>query len=460
LIPAASLGFVSDPLQLNAAYVAGVLFFFTASLYMSVYLTTTLTRNLRQRDEELLRLQQQLSEAFQLIQTLYNVTRAAGSTLPLEEVLQIITESAAEAMQVKACAIMLAGESSPLMDTVAASGLSEAFLNARRTYIEKIHYITETLSLGRPTIVADTSQNERLLYPEALKAEGIASILCVPLSIRGKAEGVICVYSGNPDQFVGSDAEFLSALASAGATAIDNARAYEALAQADRAKSDFVRMVSHELRSPLSAVQSMLRLLELGVVGPLTEKQQDLVERSQRRISVLLSMVGDLLELAAGKMEMLRSEKKTVNLSDIIAKITELMQTRAEEEEIAYTVEVPEEPLVLAGFEDGLERVIMNLVSNAVKYTPRGGSVEVKAWQEVEQIRLAVSDTGIGIPEEALPRIFTEFYRAKNAKAMEVEGTGLGLVIAKDVIEQHDGQISVESLVGQGTTVTVSLPRS
>jgi signal transduction histidine kinase len=460
LIPAASLGFVSDPLQLNGAFVAGVLFFFTTSLYMSVYLTTTLTRNLRQRDEELLRLQQQLSEAYQLIQTLYNVTRAAGSTLHLEDVLQIITQSAAKAMQVKACAIMLAGESSPLVDTVAASGLSEAFLSARRTYIEKIHYINETLSSGRPTIVADTSRDERVQHPEILQAEGIVSILCVPLSIRGRVEGVICVYSGNPAQFVGSDAEFLSALASAGATAIDNARAYGALAQADRAKSDFVRMVTHEFRSPLSAVQSMLRLLELGVVGPLNEKQQDLVERSQRRILVLLSMVGDLLELAAGKMEMLRSEKKKVNLSDIIARITELMQMKAEEKGIAYRLELAEGPLELAGFEDGLERVIMNLVSNAVKYTPEGGSVEVKAWAEAEQIRLAVSDTGIGIPEEALPRIFTEFYRAKNAKAMEVEGTGLGLVIARDVIEQHGGQISVESTVDKGTTFKVNLPRS
>ena len=100
LIPATSLGFVSEPLQQNGAYVAGVLFFFTTSLYVSVYLATTLTRALRQRDEELLRLQGQLTEAYQLIQTLYNVTKAAGSTLNLEEVLQIITHSAAEAMQV------------------------------------------------------------------------------------------------------------------------------------------------------------------------------------------------------------------------------------------------------------------------------------------------------------------------------------------------------------------------
>ncbi len=101
----------------------------------------------------------------------------------------------------------------------------------------------------------------------------------------------------------------------------------------------------------------------------------------------------------------------------------------------------------------------MNLVSNAVKYTPAGGSVAVRAWSENDKIKVEVSDTGIGIPENALPRIFTEFYRAKNARAMEMEGTGLGLVIVKDVVEQHGGQISLESTVGEGSTFYVTLPK-
>ena len=244
-----------------------------------------------------------------------------------------------------------------------------------------------------------------------------------------------------------------------GATAIVNARAYQALEMADRAKSDFVRMVTHELRSPLSAVQSMLRVLEEGYVDPITPKQRDLIQRSKRRISFLLALVKDLLELAAGKMEQLQGEKKEVVLNEIITKVTELMQTNAEEKGLELKVEIAEEPLVLVGIEDGLERVFMNLVSNAVKYTPAGGSVAVRAWSENDQIKVEVSDTGIGIPEDALPRIFTEFYRAKNAKAMEMEGTGLGLVIVKDVVEQHGGQISLESTVGEGSTFYVTLPK-
>ncbi len=460
LIPHVSLGFITVPLYQNGLYIASVLFFFTTCLYISVYLATSVTINLRQKDRELLRLQRRLSRAYQRIQTLYDVTRTVSSTLNLEEVLSLIAKSAAETMQIKACTIRLLDESGQLVDTIAAYGLSEQYLTKGPIDVQKSRYIHETLSSGQPTIISDTSRDDRLQYPAETRAEGINSMLCVPLFIKGKAEGVICVYGTEPDHFSESDAEFLSALASEGAIAIENARTYQALELADRAKSDFVQMVTHELRSPLSAVQSMLRILEQGYVGPITSKQQDLIQRSQRRVSFLLALVKDLLDLAAGKMEQLKGERKQVVLNETITKVTELMQTSAEEKGLEWKVEIAEEPLVLTGVEEGLERVFMNLVSNAVKYTPAGGSVAVKAWGENDQIKVEVSDTGIGIPEEALPRIFNEFYRAKNAKAMEMEGTGLGLAIAKDVVEQHGGQISVKSVVGKGSTFDVTLPKS
>ena len=158
-------------------------------------------------------------------------------------------------------------------------------------------------------------------------------------------------------------------------------------------------------------------------------------------------------------MEQLRGEKKEVALNETVARVTELLQASAEEKGLEFKVDIAEEPLVLVGIEEGLERLLMNLVSNAVKYTPTGGSVVVKAWSEDDQIKVEVADTGIGIPEEAMPRVFNEFYRAKNAKTMEMEGTGLGLVIAKDVVEQHGGQISLTSKVGEGSTFYVTLPK-
>lgn len=458
LISHVSLRILPDPLYQNELYIASVLFFFTTSLYISVYLATSVTVSLRQKDEELLRLQRSLTDAYQRIGTLYEVTRTVSSTLDLEEVLNLIAQNAAQAMQIKACTIRLLDESGQAVETVAAYGLSKEYLTKGPIDLDKSHITRQTLT-GQPTIIADTSQDRRLQYPVDAMAEGIVSMLCVPLLIRDRAEGMICVYSRRPAHFDESDAEFLSALASEGVNAIVNARAYQALELADRAKSDFVRMVTHELRSPLSAVQSMLRLLELGYTGPMTDKQQDLIVRSQRRIDFLLTLVKDLLDLAAGKMEQFQGEKKEVVLNEIITKVTDLMRASAEEKDQVYKVEVSDEPLVITGIENGLERVFMNLVSNAIKYTPDGGTVTVKAWGVDDRIEIEVSDTGIGIPEEAKPRIFSEFYRAKNARTLSMQGTGLGLAITKDVVEQHGGQISFKSAVGEGTTFYITLPK-
>ena len=459
-IPHMAIVLTTEALHHNALYVAAVLTFFTASMYMSVYLATSLSKYLRQRDEQMLRLQQSLSDAYQLIQTLYSVTKTVSSTLNLNEVLDLIARSAAEAMQARACSIMLVDQSGNTIDTVASFGLSDQYLSTSPIDADQICYVSEALSVGQPTIVPDTSKEGNVPCARAARAEGLASILCVPLLIRNKPGGVLCVYSNKPGHFIERDAEFLAALANAGATAVENARAYEALETADKAKSDFVRLVTHEFRSPLSAVQSMLRLLELGIVDPLTEQQKDLVQRSQRRLSHLLDLVKDLLEVAAGKMELLQSEKRTVRLNDIIGKVNESMMLRAVEKGIQYTIDLGTEPLSLTGVEDSLERMVMNLVSNAVKYTPGGGTVTVKAWCEDDEIRLEVADTGIGIPEEALPRIFDEFYRARNAKDVEVDGTGLGLVIVRDVVEQHGGSISIHSQEGKGTTFSIRLPQA
>jgi signal transduction histidine kinase len=373
-------------------------------------------------------------------------------------VLNLIAKNAAQEMGVKACTIRLLDDSGQAVDTIASYGIDKQFLSTGPIDLQKSVITYQTLS-GQLAIVSDVAQDERFQYAAEAVSEGLQSMLCVPLLIQGRAEGVICVYDKEISRFSKDDAEFLSALGSAGATAIANARVYQALETADRAKSEFVRMVTHELRSPLSAVQSMLKLMEQGYVGSLTAKQQDLVQRSQRRLSFLLALVKDLLELAAGKMEKLQGEKKEVVLNDLIAKVTDLMEGSATEKGLKYTVDIDPDPLIVTGIEDGLERVFLNLVNNAVKYTPAGGSVSVRAWGEGAKIRFVVSDSGIGIPKEAQSRIFGEFYRAKNAKALEMEGTGLGLAIAKEVVEQHGGQISFESAVGQGTTFYVTLPR-
>jgi signal transduction histidine kinase len=194
-----------------------------------------------------------------------------------------------------------------------------------------------------------------------------------------------------------------------------------------------------------------------GYAGELTAKQTEMFTRVSRRLDFLESLVNDLLDLAAGKASEL-AEERPVSLNASIGRVMLLWQPRAEEKNQVMTLDLCRDQLVIRGTEEGLDRILVNLVGNAVKYTPPGGSVTVSVQRVDGQAQVAVSDTGIGIPEESLPHLFEEFYRTPNAKKMAEVGTGLGLAIVKDLVERYGGRIQVQSALGKGTTFTVTFP--
>jgi two-component system phosphate regulon sensor histidine kinase PhoR len=162
--------------------------------------------------------------------------------------------------------------------------------------------------------------------------------------------------------------------------------------------------------------------------------------------------------LAAGKAPELVEEERAVAVNASVGRAVLLLQPRAEEKGVVLTHRVCCEELVIWGSEEGLDRIFVNLVANAVKYTPSEGSVTVSLQRVGEEIQVQVTDTGIGIPEEALSHLFEEFYRAPNARALDEVGTGLGLAIVKDLVDRYGGRIEVESTLGQGSTFTVAFP--
>jgi signal transduction histidine kinase len=219
-----------------------------------------------------------------------------------------------------------------------------------------------------------------------------------------------------------------------------------------------MRVAAHELRSPVVVAQSMVRGVLEGYAGAITEKQAEMFGRISQRLDFLESQVNDLLDLAAGQAADPEEETDVV-LNSLVEQAVCQLQPRAEEKGIALVLRACHEDLVVRGTEEGFERVIENLVENAVKYTPAGGRVDVIVRRVGEdEIEVKVIDTGIGIPEEAIPHLFEEFYRASNAKASGEVGTGLGLAIVKDLVDRYGGRIEVESAVGKGSTFTVNFP--
>ena len=226
----------------------------------------------------------------------------------------------------------------------------------------------------------------------------------------------------------------------------------------DEMKSNFVHQVSHELRAPLSAINQQHTVILDGLAGELTDKQRELLKRGQDRIQGLLDMINDLLDVARIESGHGVQQQVVLNLADILRETVALLESKAEERELSLELELPPElPLVQADARS-MEEVFTNLISNGINYTPDGGTVTVSAISHGEYLEFRVSDTGVGIAPEEIPKIFDKFYRVKHPETRQVIGTGLGLSIVKGIIEAHRGSVEVESKLGVGTTFRVLLP--
>jgi len=389
--------------------------------------------------------------------TLYGVVRAINSTLELPQVLDRMVRATVEAMGVQGASIGLLDTTGAQVALAASHGLSEAYLNKGPVIVSQSPAHQQALISGRPAIIQNERDRARLQYPAAAEAENIRSMLFVPLRGKGQALGVVRAYSSREDAFGPDDVRFLEAIAAQGAIAMENAMAYQAMCRMDEQKSKFTRTVTHELRAPVSGAQTLVSLIIDGYAGPLEEKQAGFLVRLRRRLETLQMLIDDLLSLAAGRTGLAAEEVAEVVVGDAVAKAVAQLEPQAQGKRQTLEVASDPEPLAVEATIQGLQRVFSNLIGNAVKYTPEGGRISVSVRRLDHQVVVRVADTGIGIPAQSLPRLFTEFFRAPNAMAVET-GTGLGLVIVRELVERFRGRVAVESQEGVGTTFTVFLP--
>ena len=228
------------------------------------------------------------------------------------------------------------------------------------------------------------------------------------------------------------------------------------LEQLDRVKSSFTLTVAHELRAPVAAIQSYLRLILDGYIPP--EQQRQYLVRAEQRASAQLELISDLLDLARLQNPDLQVKIEPVDLAQSLREVCDLMSSYAQEKQIQFSVSIPETEIVIAANPKHIRQLWTNLVSNAIKYTDEDGAVDVTMTMQEEQVITTVRDTGIGIAPEDIARIFEEFYRTKAAKAFVQMGTGLGLALVKRIVETYHGQIDLQSKVEEGSTFTVTLP--
>jgi signal transduction histidine kinase len=240
-------------------------------------------------------------------------------------------------------------------------------------------------------------------------------------------------------------------------------QATEAIATLEEEKSRFRRFISiaaHDLKAPLTAIQGFLWVMLGGFSGEITDKQRNMLERSTKRITELLNLISDLLDIPRIETGQLVQEMKEISLREVVKKSLDDLRNTAKEKGIKIKAETPQNLPRIKGSSTRLQQALTNLVSNAINYTEEG-SVHILLTEKPDHVLVEVTDTGIGIPPEELPRLFEDFFRASN---VEARGTGLGLSITKRIIEAHGGQIWVESPApgsdtGSRFSFTLPLPK-
>jgi PAS domain S-box-containing protein len=267
---------------------------------------------------------------------------------------------------------------------------------------------------------------------------------------RGKVTGYVST-SEDVTERVEAQAALVEALAV-------ERTAVERLREVDRVKDTFVGSVSHELRTPITSIVGYLEMLGEGEFGDLNAAQADAVRRVSANSSRLLLLIDDLLTLSRVEDDELVLADRALDLRSLVRAGYDVVAPSWETRDLEVRLELPDEPLPFLGDRDMIERVVVNLVGNAAKYTPDGGRFEVLLRPEAEQAVLEVRDSGIGIPAGEQHRIFTRFFRSSSAQRQAIPGSGLGLSIARAVVEKHGGSIGLESAEGEGTTFRVRLP--
>ncbi len=226
----------------------------------------------------------------------------------------------------------------------------------------------------------------------------------------------------------------------------------------DQMKSDFVAMVSHELRAPLASVEQQLSVILAGILGEINERQREMLGRSKERTHALLSLISDLLDLSKIEAGLVVQYKEPLHVEEVLRKVIEILKVQAEAKDQRLELSFPPSlPSVMAD-RGNMEEVFLNLLSNGIKYTGQGGWVKVQANVEGSYLCVRVSDNGMGIAGEDLAHIFDKFYRVKNPQTRKITGTGLGLPIVRQIVEAHLGMVEVESQPAVGSTFRVYLP--
>lgn len=380
---------------------------------------------------------------------LIEISRDLASTLDLDTLLDDIVRAAADITYAEAASILLYDDTARQLYFQVATNIDEPTMRGLIIPLEKS--IAGWIVTNRqPVRIEDAHKDERFFSDvEQTIGYSTKSLLGIPLVTKNKVVGVLEVVNKKRGKFTDPDESMLTVLGAQAAVAIENARLFQ--------QSDLIQEFVHELRTPLASLSTATYLL---LRPEMSREQRDQIvnniHNETLRLNSLASSFLDLARLESGRVQF---RKTRFSAADLLYEVRDVMMTKAQETNIQVRVDVPNDMPLMEADRDKIKQVLLNLISNAIKYNRPNGLVLIAGNYTDTELSMSVQDTGLGIPEESIPHLFQKFYRVREHEG-KAAGTGLGLSICKQIIQGHNGRIEVKSKMGVGTSFTVYLPRA
>jgi len=435
-------------------------------------------------DIELNKAQEELDKKLTGLYTLQKLSRTISSTLEESQIFKKIDSGYLEDLGFEKALAFLWNDKDKIFQLYLNTGYPEEdclkikpFVNSDKdTYREVIKNEKAISSL----LSKEIAQKDKIK-----EIFNVISFVISPILPKEGNQGFLFVGSEKTDTIITEgDEELITILANQLGQALENARLFEKTWQAhqelekrveertrelsialeevqkiSKRKSDFVSSVSHELRTPLTSIKGYASILLAGKLGTVPEEIHKRLEKINKHSDELVQFVNDLLDISrieSGKMTL---KLMPFGLKNIVEEVGDLLSVQIKEKQIEFSLNFPKDiPEVLADYNQ-IKRVFINLINNAIKYTPAKGKITVGFQKADKEVEVDIRDTGCGIPQDALDKLFVEFYRVDTAINQEVKGTGLGLALVKNIIEAHKGKIWVKSKEGSGSTFSFTLPQ-
>jgi signal transduction histidine kinase len=314
---------------------------------------------------------------------------------------------------------------------------------------------------GQPALLSNIAENARVTvgrpaseYQRLIRAVSCEALLLIPLVARGQTLGLLTLGSRTADRYGSADLSLAQELAARAAVALDNGRLYREVQAASRAKDDFLATVSHELRTPINAVLGWTAMLRTDQIDPSRAQYAcEAIERSARAQAQLLEQLLDVSRIVSGKLEL---RLAPIHVEGIVSAALDAVRPAADDKHVKLVTEIERGIPLLFADPERLQQVMINVLSNAVKFSPEEGVVEVELRRADESARIVVRDRGVGMRSEILPYVFDRLRQGENTGN---RGLGLGLWIVRDIVERHGGAVTAASDgEGTGATFTVTLP--